>query len=88
MNKGSAGPGFIFPLDLFFSSTTIQRYCFSYCTSLTNVELPFSLLSIGDCAFSSLYANQEKVPMKQVEVPKNCEIGEHAFEDDCKVILK
>ena len=66
--------------------TSLGFGCFDGCKSLTSVQLPSSLTSIGESAFSSKY--EAKVPMKQVEVPKNCKIGKHAFEDDCKVIRK
>ena len=66
--------------------TSIGDGCFNLCSTLTNISLPSTLIHIGDYAFSSWLG--EKVPLKQVEVPKNCKIGEHAFEDDCKVIRK
>ena len=43
-------------------------------------------MSIGEYAFRSRYG--DKVPLKQVEVPKNCKIGYKAFDDDCEVIRK
>ena len=66
--------------------TSIGGFCFSDCSSLTNIQLPSSLISIGDGAFRSWHG--DKVPLKQVEVPKNCKIGYKAFDDDCKVIRK
>ena len=66
--------------------TSIGNETFNNCKLLTNISLPSTLINIGDYAFSSWFG--EKVPLKQVEVPKNCKIGEHAFEDDCKVIRK
>ena len=68
--------------------TSIGNYCFSGCRSLTNVQLPSSLLSIDEYAFCHEYDWESKVPLKQVEVPKNCKIGNKAFDDDCKVIRK
>ena len=68
--------------------TSIGNRCFYECSSLTSVQLPSTLLCIGDYAFSSNNDDRAKITMKQVEVPKNCQIGKHAFEDDCKVILK
>ena len=68
--------------------TSIGNNCFYECSSLTNIELPSSLISIGDYAFGHEYDWESKVPLKQVEVPKNCKIGYKAFEDDCKVIRK
>ena len=41
---------------------------------------------IGKYAFRTQYG--DKIPIKQVEVPKNCKIGNKAFDDDCKVIRK
>ena len=66
--------------------TLIRNRIFNNCKLLTNISLPSTLITIGDYAFSSL--SIEKVPLKQVEVPKNCKIGKHAFEDNCKVIRK
>ena len=66
--------------------TSIRNSCFYECRSLTNIQLPSSLLSIGEYAFRTYYGY--KVPLKQVEVPKNCKIGYKAFEGDCKVIRK
>ncbi|MDD7754208.1 MAG: leucine-rich repeat domain-containing protein, partial [Clostridiales bacterium] len=68
--------------------TSIGDYCFTYCESLTSIQLPSSLLSIGRYAFCHEYDWESKVPLKQVEVPKNCKIGNKAFEEDCKVIRK
>ena len=45
-------------------------------------------MCIGKYAFYHDCESESFVPLEQVEVPKNCEIGEHAFEDDCKVIRK
>ena len=66
--------------------TSIGDKCFNECRTLTNISLPSTLINIGNYSFSSWF--RVKVPLKQVEVPKNCKIGEHAFEDDCKVIRK
>ena len=66
--------------------TSIGDGCFNLCSTLTNISLPSTLINIGKYAFSSL--SRVKVPLKQVEVPKNCKIGEHAFDYDCKVIRK
>ena len=66
--------------------TSIGDRCFNGCATLTNISLPSTLINIGNYSFSSLYG--EKVPLKQVEVPKNCKIGEHSFEYYCKVIRK
>ena len=66
--------------------TSIGNECFNERTALTNISLPSTLINIGSHAFSS--CSREKVPLKQVEVPKNCKIGEDAFEDYCKVIRK
>ena len=66
--------------------TLIRNETFNNCKLLTNISLPSTLINIGSFAFLSL--SREKVPMKQVEVPKNCKIGYHAFEDNCKVIRK
>ena len=66
--------------------TSIGNYCFTYCSSLTSIQLPSSLLSIGNEAFRKYYGN--KVPIKQIEVPKNCKIKKNSFEDYCEVIRK
>ena len=75
---------------------SIGNSCFKGCSSLTSIQLLSTLMSIGDCAIvynptsfeSHLRGTQRKIPLKQVEVPKNCKIGLNAFEDDCKVIFK
>ena len=66
--------------------TSIGSSCFRYCSSLSSVQLPSSLISISIGAFRSIFDN--KVPMKQVEVPTNCRLGKYAFEDYCKIIRK
>ena len=66
--------------------TTIGNQCFNGCKSLTNIELPSSLKSIGEYAFKSSFFG--KVPLKQVEIPMNCKIGMNAFNDDCIIIRK
>ena len=68
--------------------TSIGGHCFNGCTSLTNIQLPSSLISIGEYAFCDEYKWESKVPLKQVEVPKNCKIEESSFEDDCIIIRK
>ena len=68
--------------------TSIANRCFYECSSLTNIQLPSSLISIGKYAFCHECDWESKVPLKQVEVPKNCKIGYKAFDDDCKVIRK
>ena len=79
--------------------TSIGEYCFYYYSSLTSIQLPSTLLKIGDCAFNSgteitdIFGNDDvstvdEIPLKQVEVPKNCKIGGEAFDYGCKVILK
>ena len=65
--------------------TSIGEYCFTGCGSLERVQLPSSLISIGWCAFCSFY--EDKVPLKHVEIPKNCKI-DYSFEDKCLVIRK
>ena len=52
--------------------TSIGDNWFYKCLSLTNVQLPSSLKSIGDNAFSG-------TGLKEVEVPKNYKNGEWAF---------
>ena len=66
--------------------TSIGYRCFYECKSLTNIQLPSSLRSIGDYAFRSY--SGDRVPLKQVEVPQNCKIGNKAFNDDCIIIRK
>ena len=66
--------------------TSIGNNCFDGCRSLTSVQLPSSLISIGKYAFITQYGY--KVPLKQVEVPKNCKIGKCSFENSCEVVLK
>ena len=66
--------------------TSIGEDCFNGCRSLTSVQLPSSLMSIDEYAFRTQYG--DKVPIEQVEVPKNCKIGNKAFEYYCKVIRK
>ena len=77
--------------------TSIGKECFNGCSSLTNVQLPSSLLSIGDYAFYSIEpyilfekhsSKTKKLPLKYVEVPKNCKIGKCSFENSCEVVLK
>ena len=51
------------------------------CRSLTNIQLPSSLKSIGEEAFK--YTN-----MKRVEIPKSCSKGSNAFENDCVIFRK
>ena len=54
--------------------------------NINQYSLLSTLIHIGKYVFSSF--SEEQVPLKQVEVPKNCKIGEDAFEDNCKVIRK
>ena len=68
--------------------TSIGNRCFNGCSSLTSIELPSSLISIGEYAFCHECVWESKVPLKQVVVPKNCKIGCYAFDDDCEVIRK
>ena len=79
--------------------TSIGDYTFNNCSLLTSVQMPSTLLKIGDCAFNSgteitdIFGNDDvstvdEIPLKQVEVPKNCKIGGEAFDYGCKVILK
>ena len=67
--------------------TSIGNNCFGGCSSLTSVQLPSSLLSIGDGAFYS-FRKENEITLKQVEIPKNCKIGNDAFDSDCKIIRK
>ena len=66
--------------------TSIGNGCFSSCTSWTSVKLPSTLLSIGNEAFSSRFIKQ--VPIKEVVIPKECQIEYDSFEKQCKVIRK
>ena len=66
--------------------TSIGNGWFSGCMSLTSVQLPSTLLKIGDEAFSSRFEKAE--PLQQVVIPKNCEIGYYSFEESCLVICK
>ena len=66
--------------------TSIGDKCFKACVQLSHVELPMTTQRIGTEAFSS--ETVWRVPLRVVEVPKNCVIGKDAFGKYCKVILK
>ena len=61
--------------------TSIGDYCFNWCKSLTSIQLPSSLRSIGKYAFSN-------TSLHSVTVPKNCKVDDLAFDKKCKVEFK
>ena len=52
--------------------TTIGDFCFYKCSSLTNIELPSSLISIGDCAFSETKFSTITIPEGVTSIGNNC----------------
>ena len=61
--------------------TSIGRYCFIAIKSLTSIQLPSTLIIIGDKAFSL-------TGLSIVEVPKKCRIEHDAFYSSCEFIRK
>ena len=58
-----------------YSVTSIEDWTFSYCSSLTSVEIPNSVTSIGEAAFR--YCSS----LTSVEIPNSVtSIGDYAFE--------
>ena len=52
------------------------NFTFSNCSSLTSIEIPESVASIGEYAFSNCRS------LKSIEIPESVtEIGENAFHD-------
>ena len=61
-----------------YSVTSIAKYAFSYCTSLTSIEIPSSVTSIDSHTFSGCTS------LTSIEIPSSLtSIGEYAF-DGCR----
>ena len=62
--------------DVTYSVTSIGESAFSYCMSLTSIEIPNSVTSIGDGAFS------ECSGLTSIEIPNSVtSIGDYAFQN-------